>query len=76
MQRKSSPYSRKGGGNSKEREKQEGRREDVKQDNIQTKMSTIKIHINRFKFFIKTSKLSNLVKKQNPSIGWISKLYI
>lgn len=48
----------------------------MKQDNSKTKMSTIKIHINRFKFFIKTSRLSNLVKKQNPSIGWISKLYV
>lgn len=64
------------GGNSKEREKQKGGREDVKQDNIKTKMSTIKIHINRFKFFIKTTRLSNLVKKQNSSIGWISKLHI
>lgn len=39
-------------------------------------MSTVKININQFKFFIKTSRLWNLVNKQNLPVDWISKLHI
>lgn len=55
------------GGNSKEREKQEGRREDMKQDDIETKTCTIKIHVNR---------LNSLLKHQDSQIWSRNKIHL